>query len=149
MSQSCNLYLSPKWTAREIMEVVKRVSGKDAEFRSTHEADYTRITAKEGEFDISCFFNSSTPVGTFTHLMRGAQGVELFRQIAGVLGGLLEASDYEGTLEFIDGKVNEHNDLPYHLRYAIVTDGIGPDDIDALRDSIQEWDKRIKASTRV
>ncbi len=78
-------------------------------------------------------------IGTFTLLSRGAQGIKLFRDIAEVTGGLLQTSDYNGTLEIIEGKVTENNALPYFLRYAIVNDGIKPDDIEGLQNSMSRW----------
>ena len=145
MSESCNLYLNPKWKASEIRAVVERITGKPTKWESTHEADYVRLVGEDSNslMDISCFFNYQMPTGTYTLLTRGARGVEVFRQIASVLGGLLEENDYKGTLEFVDGKMSEHDALPYFVRYAIVNDGIEPHDLDGLKDSMTRWYDRV------
>lgn len=138
MSESCNLYLNPKWKASEIKTLVERLTGKPTKWNHIDtEGDYVRLVNEE--LDISVFFNIQTPIGTFTMLSRGAMGVELFRKIASVIGGLLLVSDYTGKLEMIGGNVSENNALPFFLRHAIVKDGIEPDDIEGLQDSMSRW----------
>ncbi len=147
MSQSCNLYLNPKWDGMTIKDVVERVANVKAEWKPTGQAGYDVLVG--GDFNISVFWNSRTSIGTFTHLSRGANGVELLRKVAEILGGLLEENDYDGKLEFIDGDTCEGNGLPYFVNYAIARDGADPRSIPDLIESINKWKKNISSETNI
>lgn len=140
MSQSCNLYINPKWNEMEIRNLVERLVGK-AEWKSSNMAGYDLLIIPDGY--ISVFWNCQKPIGSFTLLSRGTQGVELFRKIANCIGGLLEENDCNGKLEFIDGDASESNGLPYFLKHAIAEDGIDPNSIPELIASIEKWGKEV------
>jgi hypothetical protein len=147
MGQSCNLYLNTKWTPDEIKDVMERISGVKVQWKPTGQAGFDYLIG--GDFQISCFWNNQTSVGNLTTLSRGASGAELLKQVAKVFGGLFEANDYDGNMEFIEGKANESNALPYFTRYAIVKDGINPNSIPEFIKSIDKWKKEISSNTNI
>ncbi len=147
MGQSCNLYLNPKWDDMTIKDVVERVSGQKAKWQPTGQAGFDYLIGDD--FQIAVFWNSKTPIGSFINLSRGSQGADLLKKVAEVLGGLLEASDYDGKMEMIDGKTSEENALPYFVNYAIARDDANPNSIPDLIESIKKWEREVSSNTKI
>lgn len=148
MGVSSNLYLSNRWDFGDIKDCIEAIIQKKVKVGIlTDDPGFSTIYWKSDKGDYSKSLNiildSESPLGRLRCIMTYPDNIPLLKKIAKVLGGLLEERDCEGQLEFINGNAYENDGLPYFIKYAIINDGIDPDDIDALKESIGKWERRV------
>lgn len=150
MSVSSNLYLSNRWSFTDIKDCIETIIQKRVNEVRILKDDpgFSTLSWRPDKQDydenVHVILDSQSPVGRLRCILTYPDNIPLLKKVAEVLGGLLEESDAEGKLEFFDGKANEDDKLPYHIKYAIINDGIDPDDIDALKESIEKWEKKVR-----
>jgi hypothetical protein len=152
MSVDTHLYIGNRWTVEDVANVIKSVRKQQIEadghgfrFESCHEISFGMY---QFYFESRMMFvhsQSETPLGRCILLSLGSNehGVEIMRDIASILGGLLEIDDYSGNMEMIRGKLSDEDALQYHLKYAIINDGVEADDLDGVRQSMERWHGRV------
>jgi len=149
MSVSAKLYLNPKWELDDIITVLERTQKQKVKVVSCHQTSAGFFYLIMGKRQISAFVNSdSLPIGIFTELHLGAneEATKIFRDIAQVLGGLLQPEDSKEEYEIIYSKLSADNGMPYFVKYAILHDGVEPDDLKGILKSIGKWYKDMIAS---
>ena len=145
MGVNTHLYLNPKWRLDDILNVIERTQGEKPEIRSHHDfaPGYFEFGFKGRSLNVHTQTQLPTGVVTLLSFRSNPEGIKILRDIADTLGGILEERDSDGQCEVIEGNMWDEDGLAYFLKYAIVHDGIDPDDIEALADSKQKWHKRI------
>lgn len=151
MGQCSNLYLNPRWELNDIKKVlINKVGVKNFKVKSCDNISIGMFQFlflyKKEERLMNIFINNWTPVGSLTLLSLGKneRAEEIMEKIAEVLGGLYKPNDGFNEIEMIDGMFNDGDLLQYHLKYAIIEDNIGADDIDGLKESFEKWHKKQK-----
>lgn len=148
MGVDARLYLNTRWGLDNIKDVIERTQNTKVEIRSHHDFSpgYFSFDFKDRMMNVHTY--SNFPTGQVTHLSlcSNPEGIKILKDIAEVLGGVLMEQDYDGKCELIDGAMTDDNALPYFVKYAIVNDGIEPDDTEAFLESKQNWHKRIEES---
>lgn len=141
MSVDTKLYLNPKWELEDIITVLERTQGKKVKVESCHKTSPGMFHFNVGDRMITVFTNHETPIGTVTYLSLGAnnEAIKIFRDVAEILGGLLQPEDTREIHEMIQGKLDDEDAMPYFVKYAILHDGIEPDDLKGLLDSVKKW----------
>jgi hypothetical protein len=144
MGTDTHLYLSTEWQIDDIVNVLHNVTGAEVTVEpSTNQPNCYSIDLKGDKINRSIFCITPTrcPVGncTWMSLRSNDEGIKIFRDVAEVLGGILQPADTTEDCEMVSGKVDVEDGLPYFLRYAIVHDNIEPDDLQGLIDSIKRW----------
>ena len=147
MGVDTHLYLNPRWGLDDILTVIERTQGEKPEIKSHHSFAPGYFSFDFKGRSLNVFTNHQLPTGAVTYLSfrSNPEGIKNLRDIAGVFGGIIMESDSEGLCEVIDGSLWDEVGLAYHLKYAIVNDGIPPDDIEALFSSKEMWHKRVKS----
>ena len=150
MSVDTNLYLNPKWEIRDIARVAELTQGKETKTEALGGSLVGCFNIFVGDRRIFAIINNQTPIGTMTYLSLGAneEGKKILRDIAEVLGGLFMDNDFDSKCELIEGNASEHDALPFFVKYAIVHDGIDPDDIEAFLKSMQGLRKELDNTDR-
>ena len=145
MGVDTKLYLSTRWEADDIKTVLERTSGETVTVRSNHGIAVGFYSFDVGNRSIWVHLNYHTAVGPLTMLAMRADEEShlLLRRVALTLGGLFMRYDSDEQCELIEGAMNEHDGLPYFVKYAIVNDGIDPRDIDALAESKKRWHEHV------
>ena len=151
MSVSTNLYLNQRWGLDDIKVIVERTQEVEVVVRSHHSIGLGYFTMEFGNRQMHVHSQCNTPIGSAILLSMGAdeESHRIFRDIAGVLGGILMKHDYDSNCEMIDGAMNEDNALPYFLKYAIIHDGIDPENIEQLAVSREAWRHKHKWHRRL
>jgi hypothetical protein len=151
MSTDTRLYLNPKWELRDIITILERTQDKPVKVKVFGEED-THLVGMfylyVGERQITVFTNADTPIGTMTYLSLGAnaEAVKIFKDIAEVLGGLLQPEDYKENFEMIQSKLNNDDAMPYFIKYAILHDGVEPNDLKGVLASMKKWFSEVSKS---
>jgi len=147
MGVDTRLYLSMRWDVYDIQAVLTKVLGQEPKIK-VYDNIPSMITFEDKDVRIDLHIASTSPIGALHCLSARANidNCENFREIANVLGGLYEESDCGGQLEMIYGKMDEGNELPYFIKYAITRDNIKPDDLTALKKSIKQWAVKVNHS---
>ncbi len=145
MGVDTHLYLNTRWGLDDILDVIERTQGEKPKIRSHHDFAPGYFSLDFKGHSLNVFTQSQLPTGTVTYLSFSSnpKGIKILRDIANTLGGILMESDSDGKCEVIEGNMWEEDGLAYFLKYAIVHDGIDPNDIKALADSKQKWHKRV------
>jgi len=148
MSVDTILYLNSRWELDDIKKVIERTQQTKVVVHSNHDISTGFFNFIFNDRRMSVFTNHSTPIGTATYLSLGwnSEAVKIMRDIATVFGGVLIEEDSSGNAEFINGNMNDDDKLAYHLKYAIVDNGIEPDDLQGFIDSMRKWYKEISSS---
>jgi len=147
MSVCTILHLNTRWELNDIKTVIERVTKDKVEVRSNHDTSigfyWFMLTKKKRQ--ISVFTNNKTPIGSTTYLSMGAneEGHKILKAIAEVFGGIYMDNDCDGKYEFIEGNISDGDALAYFLKYAVVDDGIGKDDLKGFLNSMNKWYDRI------
>jgi len=95
--------------------------------------------------------HSPTPLGraTLLSLRSNYDGIELLRKVAEIMGGLLQLEDSVEQYEWYDGELTPDDGLTYHLRYAVLHDGLKATSRDTrgviqeLSKSVERWNKEV------
>lgn len=144
MGIDTTLTISSKWKLEDIANVLNHTQNQEATIEPCKDQPncYNIFIGTKQIFVIT---NTTTPLGTATwlSLRSNDEAHKIFKDIASVLGGLFQASDYEGTYELIEGNINNNNGLPYFIQYAIVHDGINPNDLSSLLSCIVKWYQKV------
>ena len=149
MGQSAILYLNPKWEMENILTILERAYNEKPKLRWCGENstgmlwDCFEIIIKERRIFAST--RSQTPIGTATHLSIGSnqEGIKILRDIAEVLGGVLQENDCgDNGFEFIDGILSGENGLTFFAKHAILEKGIGQDDYVGFNQIVKDWFSR-------
>lgn len=145
MGVDAHLYLNTRWGLDDIKTVIGRTQDTEVAIRSHHDfaPGYFSFDFKDRMLNVHTYANFPTGQVTLLSLRSNPEGIKILRDVAEVLGGVLMKQDSDGECELIDGAMTEEDALPYFVKYAIVQDGINPEDIDALVESKKEWHKRI------
>ena len=148
MGVDTQLYLSTRWEADDIKAVLERTCEKEVDVISHHNISVGFFTFNVGQRRISVFMNNFTPLGSLTLLSMRAdeESHRILKGVARTLGGLFMPYDTDGLCDWIDGGMNDHNGLPYFVKYAIVEDGIDPHDADELLASMKRWREQMKGA---
>ena len=150
MGVDTHLYLNSKHELRDIATVIERTAKTKVVIESQHNINpgYFIFQLPELKRMIHVHVNTTTPIGNCTLLDFSAneQAHDIFRKVADVFGGIFMDNDCDGQCEFIPGQLDENNALPYFIKYAIIHDGIEPDDIQALIKSMSDWYDRCDKS---
>lgn len=144
MGIDTKLFLNPKWELRDIITVLERTQGKKVKVKAFGESDSWLVGMFHLDIDdrmITIFVNHETPMGVVTYLSLSAneKAIKIFRGIAEVLGGLLQPEDTREIYEMIEGKLYDEDAMPYFAKYAILHDGVEPDDLKGILESIKKW----------
>ncbi len=147
MGVDTKLYLNPRWGLDDILTVIERTQGERPQIKSHHDfaPGYFSFDFKGRSLNVHTQTQLPTGVVTLLSLRSNPEGIKVLRDIAKVLGGILEERDSDGQCEVINGNMDDEDGLAYFLKYAIVEDGIDPDDIEALANSKKEWHKKYKS----
>ncbi len=146
MGVSTKLYLHPKWELDDIITVLERTQNAKVEVKSHHETSLGFFDLNVGNRQIATFVNSnSIPIGIFTelHLSADEQAHKIFRDLAEVLCGLFQPYNTNETYEVICSKLSDDDAMPYFVKYAILHDGVDPDDLKGILKSIKKWHDEI------
>ena len=147
MSVDTHLYIGTRWSLEDIKGVLERTQNTEVEIRYSHTPEMQIWGFKAGKDYRSMYVHIQiqTPIGPTTMLSLGhnPQAIKIMRDIAVVLGGYLEESDCDSTGEMIRGIMDEDDGLPSVVKFAILKDGIGYEDLNALTVSIKKWNERI------
>ena len=145
MGVNTHLYLNTRWGLDDILDVIERTQGEKPQIESHHSfaPGYFTFEFKERRLNIHTQSQLPTGVVTLLSFSSNPEGIKILRDIAKTFGGILMESDFEGKCEIIEGNLCEEDGLAYFLKYAIVHDGIEPDNMEALVRSKQEWQTRI------
>jgi len=147
MGVDTKLFLSHRWQPSEIVKVLERTQGIEVETKSYGGINVIGTYTLEFEGrHIIMLCDGSTPIGPAIELIARSrpETIQMFRNIADVFGGILQPEDDREVYEFIDGAMFEENALPYFVRYAIINDGIDPDNIEALLESKKHWHEEFE-----
>src|SRR5574343_883850 len=150
MGVDTHLYVSTDYSLEEIKAVIERTQKCKVKIQPCKDSpNYYDLIMSTGR-QIFCHTPTDTPIGNATYLKLHADNDahKIFRDIAEVLGGLFQPYDYNDKCELIQGKLWKESELPYFLRYAIINDGIEPDDLQGLLNSIKKWYGRIKPNDK-
>ncbi len=141
MGVDTHLYLNTRWDLNDIIKVIERTQNKKVEVKAHEGMILGYFDFNVGERRIFVHLNSQTPIGSATYLSLHAdeEAHKILKDIADVLGGILEYFDSDGKCEMIDGSLWEEDGLPYFLKHAIIEDGIDNHDLPALKQSISNW----------
>jgi hypothetical protein len=143
MSVDTKLYLNTRWGIDDIAIIIKRTQDTKLEIESNHSFAPGYFTFKLPDIGRMIQVHSyvQTPIGTVTLLSMAAneQGHKILKDIAEVIGGLFMDNDCDGKCELITGKLSDDDKLPYFIKYAVINDGIKPDNITGLLDSMSAW----------
>jgi hypothetical protein len=173
MSVNTHLYLNPKWTIKDVCTVLenhfeleektitKTVIGiKSFQKIKTEitwdivcpDCFYIRFTLKGSEpRNMFVVMGTQTPLGiaNYLDLEYNDEAVMIMKKIASVLGGVFEENDCDGEKIFMDGMFNDHNGLPYFLKYAILHGEMkDEDDILGFIASIKKWEDTTRTHGR-
>ncbi len=142
MGTDTHLYLNTRWGLDDIKKVIERTQNAKVEVIAHSDnmlLGYFHFTV--GERQIFVGTNCQTPIGTATYLSLSAneQAHKIFKDIASILGGILEYYDSDGKCEMIRGAMDDDDGIPYFVKYAILVDGIQNHDFKGLIKSINKW----------
>jgi len=145
MGVDAKLSLNPRWGLDDIVKVLERTQKQKVKVESCHKISAGFYYFNVANRNIAVFVNALFPTGSVTELSLSSdkQGIRILRDVANVFGGVLMESDSDGNCELINGAMFEHDGLPYFVKYAIVHDGIKPDDTQAFIDSMRKWHKEV------
>ena len=141
MGVDARLYLNVRWGLDDILNVIERTQGEKPEIRSHHDFAPGYFSFQFKGRNLNVHTQTESPVGFVTMLSLGSnpQGISILKAIAEVLGGILEENDYNGDCEMITGNMSDGDGLAYFVKYAVVHDGIQPDDLKGFIKSKQAW----------
>ena len=173
MSQTTKLYISKQYDLRDIKDVMenhldlKEQSRRKKGIGKKYYIEKFKIEVAP-TFDVgyiifnfiyngkhrcmSVFDGTDLAIKGFyeLHLGYNDDGIEIMRTIANVLGGLLEENDCDDKgIEDIRGKLNEHNGLPYFLKYAIIHNTLkNVNDMQEFNEAIHKWYYEFKSAKK-
>jgi hypothetical protein len=144
MGVDTKLYVNSRWQLEDIVHIIKSKYG-EVTIKSNHDFSIGYFNLFFGKRMMHVFCNTATPLGAATLLSLGCddEAHEILKSIAERIGGAFIDNDVDDKCELINGNMWEENALPYFLKYAIVHDGIDPDDTNALVKSRADWQARI------
>ena len=153
MGVDTGLYLSNRWSLDDLRDVIEKHLGCPVEIKSTTNSmpDYHLfIFTYKGEkrqLNVHCAIN--TPLGRFTLIALGKWGhsEEILQSIGEVLGGLYYDNDYDNKMDWLTGKLDEDNNLSYHVKYAVLEHKA--ETLNDVAISIRQWNARIKQDGHV
>ena len=134
MGIDTKLYLNSKYEIRDIVKVLETrfdlvdQTVKATDYRPEHKAkvrveaalpstpEFYHIFFQREGHDVrmvSLFLHHQTPIGNciYLSLSHNEEAILIFRTLAEVLGGMLIENDCNGTIEEIDGMLNDEDDF--------------------------------------
>ena len=110
MGVDTKLLVRPSIGANDIMTALKALGKTEVEYKATHTPEYAIILFKSDvagweKRSISFFYNISGYLGTPMNMLslgHNIESVELFKQLANMIGGLFQEMDYDNTWEMVD-----------------------------------------------
>lgn len=153
MGVDTKLFLNSSVELRDIKDVIERKFKTKVKVSSTHSPDFQSwgFKVEKNPRSMSVFFNCLEAGfrGTLLSLGCNPQGQEILKAIAQVFGGFYEANDCDGVIERLDGDLTPHNGLPFFIKHAIVTKGIDPNDLTALKEVITEFENKSRYGSKI
>lgn len=141
MGVDTHLYLSSKWQLRDIKTVLERTQHKDVKIIACESFNIGCFQIYVGKREIFTITNSHSPLGSATWMSLHAddEAHQIFKDIANVLGGIIEYYDTDGKCEMFDGAISDENGIAYFVKYAILHDGVDIDDFKGFIQSVNKW----------
>ena len=154
MGVDTGLYLSNRWDLDDLKNVIENHLGCPVKIESTLASfpnyQVFNFTYKGEQRSLNVHSATMTPLGRFTLItlkQTFGHANEILKSIAEVLGGLYYDNDYDGDMQWIEGKLSEEDKLSYHIKHAIIEDKA-----ETLKDvavSIRNWNAEIKSKGNI
>jgi len=151
MGVDTKLYISAKWDLDDIRVVLERTQQSKVEIEAaTSMPNAYKINVIDKGRSIFCITPTNTPIGiaTYLSLRSNDEAIQMFKDVAGIFGGLLNKTDTNSNFEWIQGICSAEDGLSYFVKYALVNDGINQHDLQGLIDSINNWYKTVDSRDR-
>ncbi len=139
MSECSILYISAKWGITDITIVLDRNYSEVSVKPSQTQPNCYEITVDNHRIFCITPYEISVGICTYLSVTKSDKGINILRTIADTFGGIFCESDYYNSWTMHDGKLATDDGLPFSITYAIIRDGINPDDLHGLIKSISKW----------